>query len=152
MWRTAPIESYVPERSLASVPPLDPPADNTARLKIDDVRLLDERAPDHPWNPRWPRPVRLLRRPEPVNHVLAELPDQPPKRFTWRGTTYRIVRAEGPERIAGEWWRRPAERQAVRDYFRVEDDQGRRFWLYRRGDGVRAESGDLRWFLHGRGG
>ena len=94
----------------------------------------------------------MLRRPERVEHVLAELPDQPPKRFTWRGTTHRITHAEGPERITGEWWHRAAERQAVRDYFRVENEQGQRFWLYRRGDGVRGETGDLSWFLHGRDG
>ena len=60
------------------------------------------------------------------------------------------VRAEGPERIAGEWWRRAVERAAVRDYYRVEDEAGDRFWLYRRGDGMRLETGDLSWFLHGK--
>ena len=54
-----------------------------------------------------------------------------------------------PERIAGEWWRRVAERQAVRDYFQVEDDAGQRFWLFRRGDGQRPETGDMTWHLHG---
>ena len=152
LWRVAPVESDVPERSTVIAPPLDPVPERTARLKLDDVRRLNERGSDHPWHPRWPRPVRLLRRPEQVHHVLAELPDQPPRRFTWRGATYRVVRADGPERIAGEWWRRPAERQAVRDYFRVEVESGQRFWLYRRGDGVRGETGDLSWFLHGRSG
>jgi protein ImuB len=150
LWRVAPVESEVPERSLAAVPPLDPPRQRTGLLKRDDVRQLDVRSPDHPWHPRWPRPVRLLSRAEPVHHVLAELPDQPPKRFTWRGDSYRVVRADGPERIAGEWWQRSAERQSVRDYFRVEVESGERFWLYRRGDGVRSESGDLSWYLHGR--
>jgi protein ImuB len=151
LWRTIPVESDVPERSLAHAAPLTPQLDRTAALKLDDVRRLDERSADHPWHPRWPRPVRLLRRPERVEHVLAELPDMPPKRFTWRGRVHRIVRAEGPERITGEWWRRTSERQAVRDYFCVEDETGQRFWLYRRGDGVRPETGDLSWFLHGRG-
>jgi protein ImuB len=150
LWRMEPMESDVPERSVAPAPALDPPRAQNAKLKPDDVRLLDGRAPDHPWHPRWPRPVRLLRRPEMVQHVMAELPDLPPRRFTWRGTAYRVVRADGPERIAGEWWRRPAERHAVRDYFRVEVESGQRFWLYRRGDGVRSETGDLSWFLHGR--
>lgn len=150
LWRVAPAESDVPERSVAPAPPLDPPRGREARLKPGDVRLLDARTPDHPWHPRWPRPVRLLRRPERVHHVMAELPDQPPRRFTWRGRAYRVVRAEGPERITGEWWRRSAERQAVRDYFRVEVESGQRFWLYRRGDGVRGETGDLSWYLHGR--
>jgi protein ImuB len=152
LWRVEPVESDVPERSVASAPPLDPAPGRGGALKRDDVRRLDEREADHPWHPRWPRPVRLLRRPEQVHHVLAELPDQPPRRFTWRGQSYRVVRADGPERIAGEWWRRPAERQAIRDYFRVEVESGQRFWLYRRGDGVRAETGDLSWFLHARAG
>ena len=151
LWRVTPVESDVPERSLAYAPPLDPPAARATPLKADDVRRLDARGEDHPWHPRWPRPVRLLRRPEELDHVIAELPDQPPRRFTWRGVTHRVVHAEGPERISGEWWRRPAEREAVRDYFRVEVEGGQRFWLFRRGDGVCGETGDLRWFLHGRG-
>ena len=79
--------------------------------------------------------------------MLAELPDRPPARFTWRGTTHRVVRGDGPERVFGEWWKRPAERELCRDYFRVEDDTGRRFWLFRHGDGQRAETGDLSWYL-----
>ncbi|HEU0043929.1 DUF6504 family protein [Sphingomonas sp.] len=150
LWRVVPVESDVPERAVAFASPLDPPSQRSGKLKADDVRRLDGRPSDHPWHPRWPRPVRLLRRPEQVDHVLAELPDQPPRRFTWRGISHRVVRAEGPERIAGEWWRRAGERQAVRDYFRVEDEAGERFWLYRRGDGVRPETGDLSWFLHAR--
>lgn len=149
LWRAIPIESDVPERSWSRTAPLDPPSGTRAALRADDVRRLDTRAPDHPWHPRWPRPVWLLRRPEPIDHVLAELPDQPPKRFTWRGMAHRVIHAEGPERVAGEWWRRAAEREAVRDYFRVEDDTGRRFWLFRRGDGMRLETGDLSWFIHG---
>ncbi|WP_232089579.1 DNA polymerase Y family protein [Sphingomonas sp. HMP6] len=149
LWRTTPHESDVPERSVLAVAPLDPPARAITKLKADDVRQLD-RSPDvHPWHPRWPRPVRLLRRPELLDNVLAELPDQPPRRFTWRGTTHRVVRADGPERITGEWWKRATERHSVRDYFRVEDDVGERFWLFRRGDGERSESGDLAWFMHG---
>ncbi len=151
LWRVMPIESDVPERSWMRTAPLDPPRREVRALRHDDVRHLDARAPDHPWHPRWPRPVLLLRRPERIDHVLAELPDQPPRRFTWRGTTHRIVHAEGPERIAGEWWRRAPERLAVRDYFRVEDEAGQRFWLFRRGDGLRGETGDLSWFLHGLG-
>lgn len=148
-WRAGPVESDVPERSVARLPALDPPATADRALRVDDVRNLDAREVDHPWHPRWPRPVHLLRHPERIEHVLAELPDQPPRRFTWRGVSHRVVRADGPERIAGEWWRRVAETQAVRDYFSVEDEEGRRFWLFRRGDGVRAETGDLSWHLHG---
>lgn len=149
LWRAAPVESDVPERSTRAIPPLDPPRRGDAPLKADDVRRLAIREPDHPWHPRWPRPVRLLRRPEPLDHVLAELPDHPPRRFSWRGESHRVVRADGPERIEGEWWRRAAEARAVRDYFQVEDEAGRRFWLFRRGDGLHAETGDLSWFMHG---
>jgi protein ImuB len=80
---------------------------------------------------------------------MAEMPDHAPRRFSWRGRSHTIVRADGPERIEGEWWKRTAERDAVRDYFCVEDEQGARFWVFRRGDGVRPETGDLTWFLHG---
>jgi protein ImuB len=149
LWRSQPVESDVPERSVACLPPLDPPAQDATKLKTDDVRQLD-RSPDlHPWHHRWPRPVRLLRRPEQLDHVIAELPDQPPRRFSWRGEMHKVVRADGPERVQGEWWKRSAEQHAVRDYFQVENEAGQRFWLFRRGDGERAESGDLTWFMHG---
>ena len=149
LWRMQPVESDVPERSLASAAPIADATRAAARLKPDDVRRLDRGTDLHPWHPRWPRPARLLRRPEPLDHVIAELPDQPPRRFTWRGQTHRIICADGPERILGEWWHRTAEADSVRDYFRVEDEAGHRFWLFRRGDGERPETGDLAWFIHG---
>ncbi len=124
---TAPVESDVPERAVRRVSPLCDPTG---------------------W-PSWKRPVRLLRRPEPLAGVLALLPDAPPRRFTWRGKVHAVVAGDGPERIHGEWWRRDGEVWAVRDYFRVEDDTGARFWLFRRGDGVEAATGDLSWYLHG---
>jgi protein ImuB len=103
------------------------------------------------------RPTRLLQRPEPVD-VTALVPDDPPSRFKWRQHLHRIVRAEGPERLADEWWRpRPNGEHAkasteppVRDYYRVEDDDGGRFWLFR--DGVYNATTDgsgTKWFLHG---
>ena len=154
LWRFAPVQSDVPERGVRRAAPLVEDRERGPRLALDDVRLLDETPADHPWHPRWPRPVRLLRRPERVHHVISELPDQPPRRFTWRGRSYRVAAAEGPERITGEWWRRASgphdERWSVRDYYRVETDTGERFWLYRRGDGMRGETGDLTWYLHGR--
>lgn len=149
IWRQQPVESDVPERSVVPHAPLDPVSQEAMRLKRDDVRRLDTRTPDHPWHPRWPRPARLLRRPEPLDQVLAELPDRAPYRFAWRGRPHIVTHADGPERVTGEWWRRSGERDAVRDYFRVEDTEGRRFWLFRRGDGVRADTGDLSWYIHG---
>jgi protein ImuB len=129
IYRIAPVESDVPERAVRRIPPLAPPTRRT-------------------WQPDLPRPARLLSPPQPVR-ALAPLPDHPPVAFTWRRKRFRVRRADGPERIHGEWWRRDAETLAVRDYFQVEDEDGRRFWLFRRGDGVNAETGDLSWFLHG---
>ncbi|AJP74621.1 protein ImuB [Sphingomonas hengshuiensis] len=149
MWRSRPVESDVPERSVARAGVLDPPARAAAPLRADDVRRLDQAGPPPVWHPDWPRPARLLLRPERVDDVIALLPDQPPRRFTWRGQSHRVVRADGPERIHGEWWRSRAETHSVRDYFRVEDEAGRRYWLFRRGDGERAVTGDLGWYLHG---
>ena len=128
MFRCGAVESDVPERSVARVAPLDRPAE---------------------WPRDWPRPVRLLSRPEPVDKVIAELPYQPPVRFSWRGRMHRVRKADGPERIYGEWWKRAAEADAVRDYFQVEDEEGKRFWLFRSGDGVDARTGDLGWYMHG---
>lgn len=149
LWRMQPVESDVPERSAAALPPLDPPEREAPPMKADDVRQLDRHAPLPPWHPDWPRPIRLLRRPERLDFVVAELPDQPPRRFTWRGERHEVVRADGPERIHGEWWKRAAETHATRDYFRVEDERGRRYWLFRQGDGERSVTGDLSWYLHG---
>ncbi len=95
------------------------------------------------------RPIRLLRPPEPVEVPVTELPEGPPLRFRWRRAVYSVARAEGPERIEPEWWRARAGREpAARDYFRVEDSEGRRYWLYRQGlyDAAKAPP---RWFMHG---
>lgn len=127
IFRMAPRESDVPERAICRVDPLAEPG---------------------LW-PRWKRPVRVLHPPEHLSHVVALLPDHPPRRFTWRGKPYRVVAGDGPERIHGEWWRTDTELWAVRDYFRVEVEGGERFWLFRRGDGVVAETGDLSWYIHG---
>jgi protein ImuB len=99
-----------------------------------------------------PRPVRLFMPPEPVEAAWL-LPDDPPFRFTWRRRPYRVRRADGPERIAEEWWTQggAACGDAVRDYYRVEDAQGRRFWLFRAGlpgFGPRGEP-PPRWYVHG---
>lgn len=122
-------ESDLPERAQAAVP-----------FDADDAAA--------PAVPPWPRPARLLDPPEPVQAV-AMLPDHPPKAFTWRRHRHRVQRADGPERVTGEWWRRPDELFAVRDYWIVENESGRRFWLFREGDGIDTTTGDLRWFLHG---
>ncbi len=92
------------------------------------------------------RPMRLLAKPEPVE-AMAEIPDGTPMRFRWRHVLHTIAHAEGPERIAMEWWRHQ-EPRLTRDYFRVEDSEGRRFWLYR--DGLYGrEIAAPRWYVHG---
>jgi protein ImuB len=85
---------------------------------------------------------------------MALLPDDPPRQFSWRGRTHRVRRADGPERIAPEWWRPDAATHAAtRDYYRVEDTDGQRFWVYRDGlYGAPPESPEPaapRWYLHG---
>jgi protein ImuB len=86
---------------------------------------------------------------------MAEIPEGPPLRFTWRRVNRRVTKAEGPERIAPEWWRTfdgsPIER--TRDYYRIEDEDGCRYWVFREGlyqerDEAR-EDNPPRWFLHG---
>jgi protein ImuB len=91
-----------------------------------------------------PRPLLLLERPEPAD-VLAVVPDGPPRHFRWRGVLHQIAQAQGPERIAPEWWRHTAE--GTRDYYLVEDVQGRRFWLYR--EGLYEQGATPQWFVHG---
>ncbi|WP_375284502.1 DUF6504 family protein [Sphingobium yanoikuyae] len=112
------------------------------------VRRIGPMAKPKGW-PGWKRPVRMLRRPELLSNVVALLPDHPPRRFVWRGLSYRVIAGDGPERIHGEWWRSPQEMWAVRDYFRVEAEGGERFWLFRRGDGVDEQTENLSWFMHG---
>jgi len=93
------------------------------------------------------RPLRLFERPEPVD-AIAEVPDGPPVRFRWRRVTHEVVYAEGPERIAMEWWRDDTGRSLTRDYFRVEDREGHRFWLYREGL-FGSETDRPQWYMHG---
>src|SRR6202790_702260 len=99
------------------------------------------------------RPIRLFERPEQIK-VIAQVPDGPPARFVWRRATHAVVRAEGPERLAMEWWRAQGE-MLTRDYFRVEDEAGLRFWLYRDGlydREIEQQEGkpvQPNWFMHG---
>ena len=91
------------------------------------------------------RPLRLFARPEPIE-ALAEVPDGPPLRFRWRRVLHDVAAIEGPERIAAPWWRHAD--MPTRDYFRAEDSEGRRFWLYREGLWGR-ETAQAKWFVHG---
>ncbi len=131
--RVEPYASHVPERAVRRVPP------------------LPVKQPSWMNDPAVPRPIRLLRRPEEIE-VIAPVPDDPPIRFSWRGVAHRVRAAAGPERIAAEWWRgkssveRP-EIDLIRDYYRVEDSDGARFWIFRAG--LHAPDRMPRWYLHG---
>ena len=120
----APAGSHLPERSVR-------------RLSVEAAT-----PPPEPW-PDLRRPPILLTRPESVA-VTAPLPDAPPLLFRWRQTLHRVRRAEGPERLEGEWWR---EQAPARDYYLVENEEGERFWLYRLG--LPGEFNPARWFVHG---
>lgn len=154
LYRLTAVESDVPERSVRKTAPLDPTAATPPPVKaMTTTATMDASTARTPtaqgWVSDWPRPARLFAPPEPVQ-TLALLPDNPPTHFTWRGVRRRILRADGPERIHGEWSRRDAELWAVRDYFQVEDEAGERFWLFRSGDGEDGRTGPQTWFIHGK--
>jgi protein ImuB len=130
--------SHIPERAGLVVPALAGIAG--ANLAMAEAWPLPD--PEEPPA----RPLGLFDPPQPVE-TLAEVPDGPPVRFRWRRVLHEVAHAEGPERIAAEWWRQ-AGGAPTRDYYRVEDSQGRRFWLFREGLYDR-EAGEPRWFLHG---
>jgi protein ImuB len=105
--------SHIPERAVTYQP-------GAASIRGEDTKPAST----------FSRPLRLLRQPEPVD-VTAEVPEGPPAHFRWRRMHHRIVRAEGPERLTPEWWH--DEKGETRDYFRVEDGEGHRYWLFRQG-------------------
>lgn len=135
-------ESHIPERASVKVP---------IALTESKTRFL---LPPLPLaGGEGIRPIRLFEPPEPVDAFWV-LPDDPPFRFTWRRCRHRVMCADGPERIAEEWWRPegsgtdPREGgDAIRDYYRVEDEEGRRFWLFRAG--LHRGGHKPRWFIHG---
>jgi protein ImuB len=123
-----PVASHLPERAEV-LPPID-----------GEVTAWPE--PE-----QKPRPLLLLPHAEPAEDVTALVPDGPPRRFSWRGVTYDVTGAQGPERIGAEWWRY-REPKPTRDYYLVEDSTGHRFWLFREGLYGR-ETAAARWFVHG---
>ncbi|MBX3531497.1 MAG: DNA polymerase Y family protein [Rhizobiaceae bacterium] len=133
------VASHLPERAQRSEPFSVP---IPAARDVENGHMQSSRS-----NPAE-RPVRLLPRPEPVDVAAAEVPEGPPASFRWRRALHRVMRAEGPERIAPEWWRQPAKAES-RDYFRVEDEAGRRYWLYR--EGFYGTASAPRWYMHGLG-
>jgi len=130
VWRAEAYPSHIPERATRRRPPLSPTAGAG-------------------WDPEQPRPMRLFRRPEPIE-VVAPTPDDPPILFRWRGLTHRVRHAEGPERLAREWWRASFEDDnpaRLRDYYCVEDEAGLRAWLFRAG--LYGADAPVTWWLHG---
>lgn len=107
--------------------------------------LREERPSQQP--PQQLRPHRILDMPEAIAVIYAT-PEGLPRRFTWRRGVHDVLRAEGPERISPEWWRAPAGTR-LRDYYRVEDREGRRFWIYRDGVAGDGRGGAPLWFVHG---
>ncbi|HXS08166.1 MAG TPA: DUF6504 family protein, partial [Rhizomicrobium sp.] len=125
-------DTHIPEAQSATIPAQERDFTGTwmRRRKDDDPPL---------------RPLRLLERPEEISAPLFMAQEGAPRRFRWRKADFHVVRAEGPERIAMEWWKKDG---LTRDYFRIETDQGLRFWLYR--DGLHREAGlHSRWYLQG---
>ncbi len=133
--RLSPNDSHIPEYAVIEVPAHHPSPPSQER----SLRQQDAEGPT--------RPLRLFERPEEIS-AIAEVPDGPPARFDWRRVTHEVTHTEGPERIAMEWWRNEKGQPMTRDYFRVEDNNGRRFWLYREGL-FGPETQTPRWFLHG---
>ncbi|RWO24444.1 DUF6504 family protein [Mesorhizobium sp.] len=136
------VESHLPERVVAMLPYAEAPQRVSAPKQPDKIQ--DTSRPVL----RPERPIRLFRSPEPIEVPATEMPEGPPLNFRWRRALYRVARAEGPERIAAEWWREAAGQEATRDYFRIEDSDGRRYWLYRQGL-YGASQAAPRWFMHG---
>ncbi|WP_223799781.1 Y-family DNA polymerase [Sphingomonas nostoxanthinifaciens] len=128
--RAAPADTHIPECASVAASPSAPVVWETPE-------------PDEPPL----RPLTLLDPPQPVD-VLYALPEGPPRRFAWAGRQHDVARWEGPERIAAEWWRRRDRGGLTRDYYRVEDAAGHRFWLFRHGLHER-ELTTPAWYLHG---
>ncbi|MHA1573252.1 MAG: Y-family DNA polymerase [Alphaproteobacteria bacterium] len=127
--------SHIPERAEVRTPALS----ERTRKKKEAV---------WPSRPTPPRPPFLLTSPEPIR-VIAEIPEGPPARFTWRRVEHRVVRAQGPERLAPEWWREiEAEKSRTRDYYRIEDEGGAGYWVFREGF-YDCDEAPPRWFVHG---
>jgi protein ImuB len=95
------------------------------------------------WKVDRPRPLQILSRPEPIE-VTAPIPDYPPMLFRYKGELHKIAKADGPERIEQEWWLQEGRH---RDYYCVEDEDGRRYWLFRLGHYDVGKT--YQWFIHG---
>ena len=127
--RPVPFASHIPERAQRWQPPLDPEPASQGELAFHR------------------RPLKLLDKPEQIA-VLYATPDGYPQRFRWRGQVHEVARVEGPERIAPVWWRECGTAR-LRDYYRIEDGEGRRYWIYRLGLIGDGRGGAPEWYLQG---
>lgn len=127
--RPVPRASHIPERAQGWQPPFAPVPPSQSAFAFHS------------------RPLKLLDKPEPIA-VLHAAPDGVPQRFRWRGEVREVARVEGPERIAPEWWRERSTTR-LRDYYRIEDEAGRRYWIYRAGVIGDGRGGVPDWFLQG---
>ncbi len=144
--RPQPFESHLPERASGWRPALSSlrgPRTATRGTKQSTGAELDCFAPLATTE----NPQRLLDRPEGIAVVYAT-PEGIPRRFVWRRAVHDIARVEGPERIAPEWWRERSTAR-LRDYYRVEDEAGRRYWIFREGLVGDGRGGAPEWYLHG---
>ncbi len=122
--RFLPAEHHLPEKSIRPAVSLTEEASTT-------------------WRKDLLRPLQLLSPPEQIE-VTAPIPDYPPMMFRYKGKIHKIKKADGPERIEQEWW---IARGRHRDYYQVEDEEGKRYWLFR--SGHYNETRSHKWFLHG---
>lgn len=134
--RFSPVDTHIPEQAQIALP------------AVEDIKPAPWQVSDAGEPPS--RPLHLFDPPQPIE-VIADVPDGPPHRFKWRRNFHYICRFEGPERIASEWWRRKDgavdKLGLTRDYYRVEDARGRRFWIFRHG--LYEEKARPGWYLHG---
>jgi protein ImuB len=130
--RLAPRDTHIPEQAVLALPAVEAPAPQPWPAPSSDEPPL--------------RPIHLFDPPQPIE-VVAEVPDGPPHHFRWRRTSHNVTRFEGPERIAAEWWKRDDNAGLTRDYYRIEDARGRRFWVFRHG--LYRETERPRWYVHG---
>lgn len=130
-------DTHIPEQAQLALPAVETDAPSVWRCADPGEPVM--------------RPLHLFDPPQPIE-VIAEVPDGPPHRFRWRRALHEIRRFEGPERIASEWWKRSdgvvRNLAPTRDYFRVEDARGRRYWIFRHGL-YGNERDNPRWFMHG---
>lgn len=132
------IRNYLPQANVQRFLPEERYWPEYAISSCSDLHTV----PQTIWRNNIPRPIRILQVPQEIQ-VMVPIPDYPPAQFQYKGQIFRVVKADGPERIETEWWLRAG---AHRDYYYVEDEQGNRYWLYREGHYYSETS---KWYLHG---